>query len=202
MKIKTKQNGDKYITSVFGIADYKNRNGRTYPYDVFKLSVTKLKDKVDKGNKDILVELSHPEDYIDIKKDAPNVIGYVSKIDYFDEPFEGKLGSCYATCEITLFDVPMVYKIGDNHGVSTRAGGIIANGKVVRWDLKTIDIVEVPSCQVCYINESGSIKVDINDILLEYDNTTECECNISTLSTDDMDIVRNEIINKFVKLLK
>ena len=197
-----------YLKGVLTVTGERNRNGRLYPKHIMEAEIGKLNDRIKAGVK-VYAEKEHPIDYIEIREDAPNTCGIFREVTWFNESFDG-FGDGYATCKIEILadrpkgkELIAELKAGKEYGISTRAGGSLTEDMTVDMLLlETADIVAMPSCQVCYLTESGKRYEDVGDMLqLEKKERTPCEI-IDSMTEEEINRFNESVMNNFINVFK
>lgn len=134
-----------YVQGIFGEADTKNRNGRSYQLKEMQEQITKVNDQARLG-RFVLGELDHPST-LDVK--LANVSHAIEKMWMEGNKAYGKarLLENHPKGQIAIG----LAKDGIQMGMSTRgAGKVNGNGVVENFNLVTVDLVATPSARSAY----------------------------------------------------
>lgn len=133
-----------YISGPFMMAEFQNRNGRTYSKQIIEREVNKFQALIE--SHEALGELSHP-DTIEISPERSAILITELKMD--DNLAIGK-AKVLSTPNGKILE--SLLNDGVRMGVSSRGTGNLTEGNMVAEDysLVTIDAVYMPSAQVAY----------------------------------------------------
>lgn len=127
------------IKGVFSTIGEKNRNGRTYPRELWMNEVSGYQENITNGTLNTLMEWEHPAR---TEVDPMEAVAKIEKLS-----IDGK----YVMGEAVLLDNPKANQIkslidnGIKISVSSRALGKVTNGVVDAFKLITYDLVSTPS---------------------------------------------------------
>ena len=137
---ETGHNEKKYrIKGIFSTIGQKNRNGRTYPMNLWETQVNKYQDNLKSGSINCLMEYTHPAR---TNVDPMKAVAKIDKLYIQDN---------YVMGEATLLDNSEANQLkslidnGIKISVSSRGVGNVKNGIVESFNLITYDIVPDPS---------------------------------------------------------
>lgn len=190
------------IKGVFSTIGEKNRNGRTYPRQIWETEVRNYQATIESGSINTLMEYEHPA------RTEVNPMEAVAKITSL------KTEGNYVIGEAVLLDNPKANQIKsliDNDvkiSVSSRGVGSVKNGLVESYKLITYDIVPVPSDYNSTMNglvENHQLNEGIvSDLEFNINSLGEIIKESSTELTKELTKEDTEkyITEKFEKLLK
>lgn len=127
------------ISGIFSTIGEKNRNGRTYPRQLWEQNVSKYQEVIKSGSINRLCEWQHPERGT---VDPMEAVAAINKLEIVGN---------YVMGEATLLDNPKANQLkslidnGIKLSVSSRGSGTVKNGIVENFNLITYDLVDRPS---------------------------------------------------------
>lgn len=127
------------IAGVFSTIGEKNRNGRTYPRELWEGEVQKYQDNFQSGSINTLMEWEHPARTV---VDPMEAVAKITSL---------KIKDKFVMGEAVLLDNPKANQLkslienGVKISVSSRGVGSVKNGIVENFKLVTYDVVAAPS---------------------------------------------------------
>lgn len=192
------------IKGIFSTIGEKNRNGRIYPYDIWKSQVDEYQNEIEKGTNNCLMEFEHPARS---KVDIMEAVARITKLSIDKNHIIG---------EAVLLDNPKANQLkslidnGVKLSVSSRGAGSVVDSIVRDFHLITYDVVSEPSdynatmngvCEAYQLNE-GMI-TDVNYELDKHGNLIEANLDKNSMYTknvqDNLAGVQNYVEKKFTE---
>lgn len=191
-----------YIRGKFATIGIKNRNGRTYPRNLWEREVQKYQDVISSGSVNTLMEWEHPENRL--KVDPKKAVGKITKL-WIEGDFVMGEAVIFDTQESEI--IKNMIKHGVKISVSSRAKGSVGAGGVVQtFELITFDIVTEPSDFSATM--SGVFESFDEDAIEEFSVNPEVSNKVSILQTknqeirdlkEEIDILKESIKNQIRK---
>lgn len=127
------------LKGIFSTIGEKNRNGRTYPRELWEREVTAYQNKIESGSIDTLMEFEHPP------RTEVDMMQAVAKINRLYIKGNFVMGEAVILNNEKSKQLKCLIDNGVKISVSSRGVGTVENGVVTDFKLITYDIVPNPS---------------------------------------------------------